>query len=223
MALLAILGIPVLACLICRPLVNSTWYQMSCDGLGIVGDGFLLEALGIERHAPPRGFPIEDLLLDELAFPEAWEVGGDPYNPEDRLPAEQIALTLFADASECPTSLITAHDVYRFYGGARCADMGYRTKTLAWFTTWEGYDSWSPPTELSYQSPVASRFRLDCCTRQGGSLSICQAVGQYEEYVVRFHTSVDPGHPECMSFVDLERILAAIDERMALYLGKDTQ
>ena len=221
--LLAILALPVLSCLVCRPLVNSIWYEMSCDGLGIVGDGFLIEALGIEYHAPRRSFPIEDLLLDESVFPQGWEVGGEPYNPEDRMPAEQIALSFFADTSECPSSLITGHDVYRYYGGASCADMGYRSKAPTWFSPWEGYDPWRTPAELSYQSPAANRFRLSCCTRQGSSVQICQATAQYQEYLVRFDTSIDPERPDCMSFADLGRILVAIDERMALYLGEDSE
>lgn len=213
-ALLGILAITVLSCLVGRPLANSIYYEMSCDG-------FLMEALGIEHHAPLRSFPIEDLLVDESVFPQGWQVGGDPYDPEDRMPAEQIALSFFPDMSRCPSSLVTGHDVYRFYGGARCADMGYRSKTPTWFARWQGYDPWTAPAQLSYRSPVANRFRLGCCTRQGSSVQICQATGQYEEYVVRFHTSIDPERPECMSFIDLKRILIAIDERMASYLQKD--
>jgi hypothetical protein len=51
----------------------------------------------------------------------------------------------------------------------------------------------------------------------------CQALGQYGEYLVRFHTSLDLSHVECMSFSDLERILAAIDDKMALCLGQGAE
>jgi hypothetical protein len=51
-------------------------------------------------------------------------------------------------------------------------------------------------------------------------VQVCQVVGQYEEYIVRFHTRIDPEHPECLSFADLERLLIAIDERMAEHLGE---
>jgi hypothetical protein len=47
---------------------------------------------------------------------------------------------------------------------------------------------------------------------------VCQAVGQYGRYMTRFHTFMNP---ETMTPSDLEGILMAIDERMALYLEKD--
>ena len=218
--LVAVLVVPLLSCFVCRPLLNSVWYKMSCGGFGIVGDRFLVESLGIEYHAPRRGFPIEDLLLDESAFPEGWRAQ-EPFDPHNGLPAEQIALTLFPDASACPSSLMTGHDVYRFYGGERCADMGHRSETPIWFAPWPGCGPWSVPTDLPHQSPLTDRFRVECCTGQGSTVQTCQAVARYEEYVVRFHTSIDPEHPECMSFADLERILVAIDERMAVYLGEE--
>lgn len=36
-----------------------------------------------------------------------------------------------------------------------------------------------------------------------------------------FNAALDPEHPECINFSDLERILIAIDQRMASYLAKD--
>jgi len=51
-------------------------------------------------------------------------------------------------------------------------------------------------------------------------MRLCQAVAQHEEYLVRFHAYVSP---QSLSVADLEAILVAIDERMALYLGKGTQ
>ena len=38
---------------------------------------------------------------------------------------------------------------------------------------------------------------------------MCRAVGQYDEYFVRFNTHMSPGF---MTYADLERVLKAIDE-----------
>jgi hypothetical protein len=220
--LAAVVAAPVLSCVVCRPLVNSIWYQMSCGGFGLLGDRFVTESLGIEYRAPRRAFPIEDLLIEESVFPDAWHAH-EPFDPKDGVPAEQIAFTLFPDGSRCPSSFVTGYQVYRFYGGERCAEAGYRRKTAVWFAPWPGCGSWTVPGDLAHESAPIDRFRVECCTGQETRVQTCQAVARYEEFVIRFHTSIDADHPECMSFADLARILVAIDERMALYLGQDTQ
>lgn len=219
--LLAMLAMSVLACVVCRPLVTSIWYEMSCNGLGTAGDCLLIQALGIEYHAPRRSFLIKDLLVDESVFPRGWEAAGAPYDPEDGLLADRIVASFFIHG--CPHSRRAGHYVYRFYGGARCADMGYRSESSNWFAPRDGWGPWGVPAELPHQSTVADQFRFSCRTRQGSTVQACHAVGQYEEYVVRFLVAMDPQGSDCMSFSDLERILSAIDERMASYLGRGTE
>jgi hypothetical protein len=48
----------------------------------------------------------------------------------------------------------------------------------------------------------------------------CQAVAQYAEYISFLNSYVGP---QSITLGDLERVLIAIDERMALYLGEDTE
>jgi len=216
LAVLAVLGFLVVSSLACRRLVCSIWYEVSCGGFGVLPEGPLAEALGIQYHGPERSFPVADLLLDESAFPDGWLAGGEPYDPEDRIPAERIVADFFVH--ECPLSLRAGQDVYRFYGGSRCAEMGYRVKTPVWFAPRDGWGPWAVPAELTYESRVADEYRVECYTHQESGTRTCQAVGRFEEYVVRFLT---PMSANCMTFADLQRILTAIDERMALYLGKD--
>jgi hypothetical protein len=216
LTVLAVLAFLLLSSVACKRLVYSIWYEVSCGGFGMVPNGFLAETFGIEYHGPERSFAVADLLLDESAFPDGWLAGGEPYDPEDRMPAEQIAVDFFIH--ECPFSLRAGHDVYRFYGGSRCAEMGYRLKTPVWFAPRDGWGPWAVPAELSYESRAADEYRLSCYTHQESGTRTCQAVGRFEEYVVRFLT---PMSPNCMTFADLERILVAIDERTAFYLGKD--
>ncbi|HUW94652.1 MAG TPA: hypothetical protein VMW58_02605 [Anaerolineae bacterium] len=220
--LLAVLATMMVCSLVCRRLLYSIWYEISCGGFGLCGDVSLIEALGIECHGPRRGFTMEDLLLDESVFLEGW-TAEDPHDPDCGVPAEQLALGFFIDG--CPYSLRARHDAYRFYGGARCAEMGYRLKTPIWFARRDGWDPWSVPPELPYESPVADEFRFNCYVHRESGAQTCQSVGRYEEYVVRFlvHMDSEPEDPQCMSFTDLEQILIAIDQGMALYLGKATQ
>jgi hypothetical protein len=49
---------------------------------------------------------------------------------------------------------------------------------------------------------------------------MCIVTAQYEEYLIRFNVHM---HPEFMTYQDLERVLRAIDERMARNLGKQAQ
>jgi len=217
LTVLAVLAFVVLSSVACKRLVYSIWYEVSCGGFAVVPEGLLTEALGIEYHGPERSFSVADLLLDESAFPDGWLAGREPYDPEDRMPAEQIVVGFFIH--ECPFSLRAGHYVYRFYGGSRCAEMGYRVKTPVWFAPRDGWGPWGVPAELSYESRAADEYRLNCYTHQESGTGTCQAVGRFEEYVVRFLT---PMSPDCMTLADLERILVAIDERMAVYLEKDT-
>jgi len=170
---------------------------------------------------PPPAFPVEELLLDESTFPEGWHAHRDSYDPEDRLPAEQIALGLHINGCG-PYSLGAGQYVYRFFDGAEEAATAYRTESALWFSAREGWGPWGTPPELPYESPVADQFRLACCADQTSSQRFCQAVGQYEEYVVLLDVDMNPEYPECMDFNDLERIVAAVDDRMASHLGKNT-
>jgi len=203
-ALVAIAAVMSVCCSASLPGYYGLYLQVACTGGG----------------SPARSFGVEELLLDESAFPEGWKTRG-PFEPDDGLPAERVAVDF--DAYPNPdTSLAAWQEVYRFWGGTRCADIGYRSEGLVWFAPWPGRGPWRPPTELSYQSAVAGRFRLECCAPEGSSMQTCQAMGEYEEYLVVFRVDVDARYPDHMGFGDVERILVAIDKRMAVYLDKGT-
>ncbi|HIE55424.1 MAG TPA: hypothetical protein EYP90_09635 [Chromatiaceae bacterium] len=80
---------------------------------------------------------------------------------------------------------------------------------------------WRPPQELPYISTVAEQFYFACHEGSINRIStICQAMGQYENYLVIFHTHVTP---EYMTYADIESILLIIDARMAEYLANDNE
>jgi hypothetical protein len=168
---------------------------------------------------PTPAFSIEELLLDESTFPEGWRAAR-PFDPERRIPAEQIVLDFHTN--KCHVLMAgVSHRVQRFYGGASAAAEAYPEEVAYWFSP--NWGDWSVPSELSYKSPMADQFRFGCYTEEETATIVCQTIGQYEQYIVVFDAELDPGRPECLTFDDLEKILIAVDERMAEYLGKDTQ
>ena len=184
---------------------------LSCVCLQVTG------RIGYVPHPTP-GFPIQDLLLDESAFPEGWRADR-PFDPEGRIPAEQIMRNLHTNGCH-PLTVGAGHRVERFYGGSKSASEAYAGEVAYWFSPNRG--DWSTPPELSYESRAADQYRFGCYPEEETATIVCQAVGRYEQYIVVFDAELDPDHPECLSFTDLEQVLIAIDERMDLYLEKDT-
>lgn len=162
---------------------------------------------------PTPPFPIESLLLDESAFPEGW-TAYEAFEPQDGF-GLPIAITF----SPPPGSAggIALHAAYTARTPQEAAD-GYKTWADFWFWESEGWGPWSAPRELPHRSPVADHFRFACYRELDDGRQVCQAVGQYGRHMSRFRTFMNP---DTMTFADLERILIAIDERMALHLGKE--
>jgi hypothetical protein len=183
---------------------------LSCVCLQVTG------RIGYVPHPTPA-FPTEDLLLDESAFPEGWRAN-TPFDPDHRIPAEQIRRHVLT--SKChPLVVGVGQEVYRFYGGASAAAEAYPEEVAFWFHRNRG--DWSVQPEFTYESPVADQFRFGCYIDKDFDCTHYVALGQYEQYMVVLDAKLDPDNPECLSYTDLEKILIAIDERMALYLGKD--
>jgi len=85
------------------------------------------------------------------------------------------------------------------------------------FTVRDDQSDWIVPEGISYNSPVADQFRVACAVRYPSPEERCRFIGQYDVYVVKFHTHMSP---ELMTYQDLERILLDIDRRMAECLHK---
>jgi hypothetical protein len=177
-----------------------------------------------EKPAPVRDFAIEDLLVDVSAFPGDWRVASPPapyphYDGAITYQREDIFIGFKANS---PTLLVAGHLVYRF-GASWKADAAYSEQLPVQFNSNSAASltPWETPDQLPYESGVAERFHFAChVSGVGTPATVCLAMGQYQEYLVLFHTVMDS---EYMTFADLERILVAVDERMALYLEKDTQ
>ena len=162
----------------------------------------------------PRPFAIEELLIDQSLLPQGWEQQGPPSsrNAPVRLGVERSGVSFISYGG------VANQHVYRC-NSVRAAAREYPGEADSWFSPREGWGAWTVPAVLPYESAVADQFRFNCYTHQASGGQACQAVGRYDEYIVRFYTAMSDDY---MTFTDLERILAAIDERMALYLEKDT-
>lgn len=164
---------------------------------------------------PTPAFPMEDLLLDESAFPDGWTA----YEPDE--PQDGFGLRVGVHYSPPATSAggIALNAAYVARSPEEAAD-GYGIWASFWFSDSEGWSAWRVPDELRYQSSIADQYRFACSREEDDGRQICQAVGQYGRYMIRFHTFMNP---DTMTPSDLGRVLAAIDDRMALYLGEDTE
>jgi hypothetical protein len=160
-------------------------------------------------------FPIESLLLDKSAFPDGW-VAGEPYDPEDGF---GLAVCVHYSPPATSPGGIALHAAYVARSPEEAAD-GYGIWAGFWLSDREGWSAWRAPDEWHYQSSIADQYRFACSREEDDGRQVCQAVGRYGRYMIRFHTFMNP---ETMTPSDLERVLVAIDERMALYLRQDTQ
>lgn len=187
-------------------------------GLVVVVIGCTVSCLDITVDGgpvPTPAFPIESLLLDESAFPEGW-VAYEPHEPKDGF---GLGICIHYSPPATSAGGIALHAAYIARSPEEAVD-GYGIWVRFWFSDREGWSAWRARDELPYQSSVADQFRFACSREADDGSQVCQAVGQYGRYMTRFHTFMNP---DTMTPSDLERILIAIDERMALYLGKDTQ
>jgi hypothetical protein len=197
---------------------HASWVKCFVIGVSmllVVGSALLCRVTTQvdEGPVPTPGFPLEDLLLDTSAFPEGWYLPtGQPFDPRAGF-GLRTALTF----SPLGPGGIALQEASVARNPEEAAE-GYEQWGQFWFSNREGYCTWSVPNELQYQSAVADQFRLGCCIReQEGGEQTCQAVGQYGRYLIRFHTYMS----RHMTFADLERVLVAMDARMALRLARD--
>ena len=169
---------------------------------------------GVPICRPPPAAPcdIEVLLVNEAVLPEGWEQQGLPRSKDAPVSfgVEKIG-TVFSTR----TRGVVIHHVYRAFD-TRAAVAGYKD-FMSFFAAREEETEWSLPAELTYHSQVADRFRLGCSTHRPSGVQRCQFIGQYDVYLVRFHTYMSS---DLMTYADFERILQGIDQRMAECLDK---
>jgi hypothetical protein len=168
-----------------------------------------------------REFEIAELLLDAQVFPAGWHVSQGPRQyGEDRAGKDNR----YIEFSSRNATKHSMHMIFQYQDDS-AASYWYAEYLPAEFRSALRLTPWETPIDLQYQSHVADQFRFACADFQyadaDGNLNRytrCTAMAQYDEYVSVFFTYISL---ESMTYSDLERILKAIDERMAHYLGKE--
>jgi len=171
-----------------------------------------------------------ELMLDVSPFPEEWERCVGPAQQPEHLRPERHA-SEFWFVGFCPRGFDgfeqgidgAEHDIYRYGDTLAAATMFYVSFSRDDFSNRYTVSPWSLPEGWSYESDTADQFRFACAEIEpfelGRVVTKCRAVAQYAGFISSFSTTLEP---EYMTLEELERVLAAIDDRMATYLGKDT-
>lgn len=169
---------------------------------------------------PSTTVPIRECLVDLSPFPSGWSVefGPDAYDLPGRvLPGRALAGISISFHWRGPNAL-AQHDVLKYETKQRAASEFHRQQPGTFFSAGR-LTPWETPDAVSYQSPFADQFRLACADIEGAEqrFKLCIAMGQYDKHLSTFAIWMSPDY---MTFADLERILEAIDERMAHCTGQ---
>lgn len=203
---------------------------LGCVGLLILACVVLLSLCTVSVWPKARTQPVDmyDLMLDVGAFPQGWDMCIGPAPPPEHVESERGERE-FLYVGFCPEGFEQGidgaeHDVFRYRNELDAAIALYSDFSRHEFSNRYTRTPWRVPGEWAYESQAADRFKFACGELEpfdlGRLLWKCRAVSQYDEYISVFSTTLSP---EYMTFGDLERILAAIDERMAFYLGDEAE
>lgn len=167
----------------------------------------LLSSCAPESPPPERHFTTRDLLIGLSEMPDGWT--GCLEQSADYLSTQDSATMAFeADTTMSPR--VARHRVYR-YRSAQAARGVYQDIVTPGQVG-------KTPAEWTYRSSIADQSFFTCYDYEGRvPYPVCEWSARYEEYVVIFHSWLIPGY---MSLEDMERVVRAIDARMAHYLGK---
>jgi hypothetical protein len=154
--------------------------------------------------------PIEHLLIDVTDFPDNWTVDTD--SPRS-IPSAPLGGTKSIKSIEVYFSSqndFAFERIRRFKSSEDAASEFARQmkhifrerKDTQWFT----------PETISFQSSVAEQSYYACSQAEGYPWPGCTYIAQYGTYFVHFGTGIILGD---MSYSDFERVIQAIDERMA--------
>lgn len=166
---------------------------------------------GSEGPPPDRGFTADELLIDETAFPSGW-YANPPFDLAGPIVGkareyERVGRSFYDYGSGA------IQNIYR-YGSEQQAAKQFSERWRRVFHVDRFTSEWVVPDALFYQSSFADQLHLACAMR---SKYVCRALGQYKEYVVL--VSVDMAPSTNVTHADFKRIVAAMEDRIALRLG----
>lgn len=158
-----------------------------------------------------------DLLIDLSTMPSNWYMVSTSQEPPSDYFHYESGADIWFNGNTNKDLIVAAHRVYQLKSESRAAkafehllSVEFNNQSAVSVTPWK------TPSELPYHSAVADRFHFAChIADMNGKSEICEAIGQYDNYLVIFHTHITPGY---MTYQDLSTILKSIDERMANYV-----
>ena len=185
---------------------------------------FLFIALGLvatvlwsscvpEQPAPERLFTTRDLLIGVSDMPPGWKVGYGPGKGRFYISPKEDGseISFYVSDERIPLGRRGAYQGAYRYHSAKAAKGVYENLVLPGQVG-------KTPARWRYQSPIADQSYFACYDYEGREpYPTCEWSARYEEYVVVFSSWLIPGY---MSLEDMERVVRAIDARMATYLGK---
>jgi hypothetical protein len=165
----------------------------------------------VPTKAPTPEFPAENLLIDASAFPPGWGVNSSFEIPGpvagEAKEWERVARTFYGHTTGADQA------VYRYRNNSESSEAFKRWLDRS-FSSNEFISVWETPAELQFQSGCADQFHLACAHTT--SNYVCQALGQYREYVVQLYVPMQPRTN--VSYADLKHILQTMEEHIASYL-----
>jgi hypothetical protein len=151
--------------------------------------------------------PTENLMIDKSLFPDGWSQAGPPTlrGAPVRWGVDRLGVSFIAQENGVANQFVHVGE------NLNHAEEGYFDLVTSWFDTPEDATDWYIPSKFNYNSPIVTHYRFGCRTYRPSGVESCQLVAQYGVYLVRFHTFMS----SIMTYDDLERILQAIDDKMA--------
>lgn len=163
-------------------------------------------ALGACSQPARHDCPPEELVLDGGAFPSGTSLGS-MVSPLPDEPGSSAGRTFDLEEG------IANHDVVSYVNSYWAAQEFEHAKRATIFTASSG--AGDATIRVDYVSPLADQYRVACGREH--SLHVCQMIGQYENYFVRFSVHMTPG---VVGVPELTGMLREIDARMAGCLEK---
>jgi hypothetical protein len=179
---------------------------------------FFLNNCNVGPPAPERSFKPEDLLLTEADVPRNWHLARiAPLGPSAGYGDEDDREAKFTRPGDDNRLVFAFHDVLQFDSISE-AVRWYRREQPAWFNDNRVSvdEPWMAPPELSYHSSLANQFYAACTINNiAGRKKICSIMAQYEEFVIIFHSGIEP---DWISVAGFNELVRRIDEIMVAHL-----
>jgi hypothetical protein len=163
-----------------------------------------------------RFYPIEDLLIDESAFPPDWQRDPDGPAPDPSAPFGGIKSVERTTLNFNSTTASAFETIERFKNSKKAHD-DFNSQRNFLFKGTEFQGPYEIPDELPYESDVADRYHFACWQPDYTLMRGCSYLAQYGSYLVQFHLGWDP---DALTPLELENVLRAIDEKLAPYATK---